>query len=191
MKRVRGETGVSVIEVMVVGSVMLVLLGAALGIINEMMHQYTFQSRLMAAQDEARRGLVGLSRNIRAAERPLLLPLAVPTNDFRFAADVDGDGSSEAVRYYLDTNGQRVVHQQSETTPVDDWTTIPGTTAVANVVNDPTTEPLFTLAYLDVLNQYNVRSVTIRLKVDTNPGSPPNAVDMWTDVELRNFAQYE
>lgn len=193
MKILRDEKGISVVEFVVVASIIVVVLGAVLAIIDSMLGNYLYQSRRIDSQDKARQGMVEMSKTIRQAERPLLLPINIPCNDLRFTVkkDVGGAEVSRAIRYRLDDAGDRVLRQEAEAVEDIDWTAVSESVVISNVVNNPTNQPLFTLSYIDELNQYNVRRVTIHLLIDTSPGTSPSPVELTTDVQLRSFAQYQ
>lgn len=191
MRRLTGEKGVSLVELLVVASMLVVVLGAVLAIVDSMLGNYLYQSNSIESQDQVRQGMITMAKTIRQAERPLLLPINIPCSDLRFRADLNGNGVSEAIRYYLDDANDKVIRQETEATGDIDWSTVPGVVVLSNVVNDPNSQPLFTLSYIGGLNQYNVRVVTVHLFIDTNPGRPPKPAELSTDVQLRNFAQYQ
>lgn len=196
MNRLTGEKGVSLVELLVVASMLMVVLGAVLAIVDSMLGNYLYQSNRIESQDQARQGMIIVAKTIRQAERPLLIPepgLYSATNELQFSrGDLDGDEQAEYVRYSLDATNKRVVRQEIETTGEINWTVVPQSVVISNVINDPnnSNQALFVLSGNDPFNQFNVRVVTIHLFIDTNPGRPPSPVELSTDVQLRNFAQY-
>lgn len=189
----KNEKGVSLVELMVVASMLIVVLGAVLAVIDSTLGSYLYQSHRVESADKARQGMIEVVKEIRQAERPLLLPIYIPNNDLRFKADLDGNGTIEAIRYYLES-GQL---KRMKTESFDSGTGEPiwpseGVVRISNVVNNPNTQPIFVFTTKDggSPTSENIRVVRIHLFVDTNPGKPPSAVELTTDVQLRNFAQY-
>lgn len=199
----RREDGMTLVEVLIVTALMLIIMGATLTTFNNFERKTRDNQNLNEAQDQARRALDLMARDLRNLASPTpLLPLAVDVKDaqdliFQSEGKVKPAGSLNAqnttrVRYCLNTTS-KILFRQIQT-----WTTaaapaVPAsacgagggwnsTMAVStDVVNG--SRPLFTYNAVD---NDKVTEVSAQVFVDTTPTRLPAEVDLQTSVFLRN-----
>jgi type II secretory pathway component PulJ len=199
----RREDGVTLIEVTVVSFLMLIVLGATLTTFNVFEHNVKTTERQNEAQDENRRSLDLMARDLRNLASPTPnLPQAVDVaqpQDLIFQSEGKDKpaGSLNAqnttrVRYCLNADERKLYRQIQTWTSagapaIADASACPGggwtsTFAVGtNVTNG--TRPIFT---------YNsgtleeITEVSSQVYVDVNPGKAPAEVNLQTAVFLRN-----
>jgi type II secretory pathway pseudopilin PulG len=202
-KSLAREDGMTLVEVLITSVLMLVILGSTLTAFNQFERKARDNQNLNEAQDEARRALDLMARDLRNLASPApLVPMAV---DVALAQDLifqsegkikDADSfnaqNTTRVRFCLNTTTKTVFRQ------IQTWKTalppaIPGgacgvetdwssTLAVAtSVVNG--TRPLFTY---NAVAHDEITEVSSQLYVDTTPTRLPAEVDLQTSVFLRN-----
>jgi hypothetical protein len=188
----KDEQGISMVELVVVAAMIVVVLGAVLGVWDVLLNNYLYQSDHVRAQDTARSGMIIMVKDIREAEKPFVA-VDVSGNSLVFKADRNNDGTAEAIWYYLDSVNRRVVKAVNSNGSTD-FTTTPRTTAIEYVANNPTSQPLFIFYGNDLstplggsVTVSNIRVVKIQLFIDTNTARPPKAVELSSNVQLRNF----
>lgn len=205
LDRLRAEEGLTLIEVLLAMTLMLVVLGATLGTFNQFERNVKTNELQNEAQEEARRGLDLMARDLRN--------LASPTVDFPLAVDLDGpsdivfqsEGKDKSdaslnvqnttrVRYCLNKDTGTVYRQ----TQMWEEAAAPATPATAacpsadagwdrtitvahHVVNAD--RPVFT--YNSTIRD-RITEVTSQVFVDVNPNRVPEEVDLQTTVFLRN-----
>jgi type II secretory pathway pseudopilin PulG len=197
------EDGMTLVEVLLVSVLMLIVMGSTLTAFNTFERNARNNQNLNEAQDQTRRALDLMARDLRNLASPTpLLPLAVDVKEpqdliFQSEGKVKPAGSLNAqnttrVRFCLNTTS-KILFRQIQT-----WTTavapaIPSsacgaaggwnsTMAVSSdVVNG--TRPVFT--YNSVDND-KVTEVSAQVFVDTTPNRLPAEVDLQTSVFLRN-----
>jgi prepilin-type N-terminal cleavage/methylation domain-containing protein len=201
--RLRREDGMTLIEVMLTMVLMLIVLGATLTTFNTFERNARNNQNLNEAQDNARRGLDLMARDLRNLASPTpLLPLAVDVSlpqDLIFQSEgkVKPPGSFNAqnttrVRYCLNTT-TKVLYRQIQT-----WTTAaaPGVPASACgaaggwnstmvVATDVTNAARPIFAY-NAVDHDKITEVSAQLFVDTTPNRLPSEVDIQSSVFLRN-----
>jgi type II secretory pathway pseudopilin PulG len=197
------EEGMTLVEVLITSVLMLIILVSTLTAFNQFERKASDNQNLNEAQDEARRALDLMARDLRNLASPApLVPMAV---DVALAQDLifqsegkikDADSlnaqNTTRVRFCLNTTTKTVFRQ------IQTWKTalppaIPGsacgdgtgwdsTLAVAtSVVNG--TRPLFTY---NAVAHDEITEVSSQLFVDTTPTRLPAEVDLQTTVFLRN-----
>jgi type II secretory pathway pseudopilin PulG len=197
------EDGMSLVEVTIVAAMMLVILGATLTSFNTFERKARDNQDQNETQDQARRALDLMTRDLRNLASPVpLLPLAVDVKDAQDLifqsegkvkpADSVNEQNTTRVRFCLDQDKQ-IVFRQIQTwksaappaVPVtacgtgDAWAS---TLAVAtDVVNGD--RPIFTYNSGDA---DKVTEVSAQLFVDTTPTRLPAETDLQSSVFLRN-----
>lgn len=191
-EKLKEEKGFSLVELMVVAAMLVVILGAVLGVWDALLGNYLYQSDRIGAQDIARSGMITMVKNIREAEKPFVA-VDVSGNSLIFKADRNNDGTFEAIWYYLDSVNRRVV-MAVNTDGSTDFATTPRTTAIEYVVNNPASQPLFTFYGNDLATPLgssvtvsNARVIKIQLFIDANTSRAPKPVELSSNVHLRNF----
>lgn len=200
---ISAESGLTLVEVLLVSLLMIVVLGASLTAIDSFRSNVDTNTRQNEAQDEARRGIDQLARELRNLASPTNeQPQAVKraeANDLivQSVADVRPVGSenvrnAQYVRYCYDTVGSRVVRQRLTWTSDTDPGSPTGTAcpasgwektevAAADVVNGA--RPLFTY---NAVTLTEISEIHSSLFVDVNPGRRPREAAIDTTVFLRN-----
>jgi type II secretory pathway pseudopilin PulG len=193
----------TLVELLLAATLMLIVLGATLTTFNTFERKSRDNQNLNEAQDQARRGLDLMARDLRNLASPTpLLPLAVDValpQDLIFQSEgkTKPAGSLNAqnttrVRYCVNSTS-KILFRQIQT-----WTTaanpaIPGGVCgvaggwnstmpvAADVVNGA--RPLFTY---NAVAHDEITEVSAQLFVDTTPTRLPAEVDLQTSVFLRN-----
>ena len=205
LSALRREDGMSLVEVLIVSILMLIVLGATLTTFNSFERNARDNQDLNEAQDQSRRALDLLARDLRNLASPTpLLPLAVDRMDdqdliFQSEGKVKPLDSLNAqntvrVRFCLNEASKTLV-RQIQTWKTVDAPAIPAsgcgdelgwdsTLAVARDVSNGA-RPIFTYN-APPGNFDKVTEVTAQLWVDTTPSRAPSEVDLQTSVYLRN-----
>ena len=202
MRQLGSEEGFTLVEVLIAAVLMIIVLGATLTALTSFQKNTATNQRQNDGQDEARRTLDLLARDLRNLASPVIeRPEAVDRNgaqDLIFQSEGRGSvtatpnvRNTQRVRFCLDPAGRlrRNVQTWESATPPDApaATACPGTgwnssTVVAqNIVNG--TRPIFT--YNSTVLQ-DITEVSATLYVDVNPGQPPAEQVLQTSVYLRN-----
>ena len=207
MKRVartlQREDGMTLVEVLIVSILMLIVLVSTLEAFNQFERKARDNQNLNEAQDQARRALDLMARDLRNLASPTpLLPLAV---DLPGAQDLifQSEGKTKPAGSLNAQNTTRVRFCLNGTTKIlfrqiQTWTTAaapavpssacgaPGgwnsTLAVATDVTNGS-RPIFTYNASDY---DKITEVSAQLFVDTTPTRLPSEVDLQTTVFLRN-----
>jgi type II secretory pathway component PulJ len=201
----RDEGGFTLVELLLVCVLMLVVLGATLTTLNSFQSNAETNARQNDSQDEARRGIDTLARDLRNLASPTdETPQAIKRlgdQDLivQSVAEVRPAGSqnkrnAQFVRYCYDDTTHRLWRQKlTWTTPTDPAapppdTNCPSTTGwgsteevAPDVVNG--SRPLFVYNSTDPLRVTEIHS---NLYIDVNPGKRPKETNISTTVFLRN-----
>jgi type II secretory pathway component PulJ len=203
---VREESGFTLVELLLVCVLMLVVLGATLTTLNSFESNAETNARQNDSQDEARRAIDQLARELRnlaspTDEEPLAIKRAEPQDLIvQSVADVRPAGSlnqrnTQYVRYCYDPTARRIVRQRLTWTTAEDPGVPTGTgcsatggggwettdAAAQDVVNG--TRALFTYNNSD---PFRITEIHTSLYVDVNPGRRPRETSLFTTVFLRN-----
>jgi len=204
MSRLQAEDGFTLVELLLVSVLMLVVLGATLTTLTSFQTNASVNEQVNDAQDEARRSIDGLARELRNLASPVNYdPDAIKRFEgddliVQSVADTRPPGSSNSrntqyVRYCVDQDDD-VVYRQTRTWTVATAPAVPSgtdcpsasgwtsTRVVAHeVVND--SRPLFTY------NSTSARTITeihTSLFVDLERARRPKETAISTTVFLRN-----
>jgi prepilin-type N-terminal cleavage/methylation domain-containing protein len=203
MASLREEQGMTLVEVMMASVLMLIVLGATLTTFNNFERNVKTNEQQNEAQEQARRGMDLMSRDLRNLASPTpYLPLAVDRYEaldviFQSEGKEKPPGSLNAqnttrVRYCLDAVEDRLYRQTQTWTsalppgvpsalacPAPGWTrTIPVADGIVNEAR-----PLFSYNAAD---RSAITEVSARLFVDVDPERSPNEVTLQSSVFLRN-----
>lgn len=123
--------------------------------------------------------------------------------DLKVYIDIDHDGVTELVHYYLSSGAlYRGVSNPLATVPITYPTTDQTTELLANYISNTSSDPVFYYYNRDYPSDTvnnplstpvaieNVRLIKIHLLVNIDPINAPNNVNVETFVELRNLANY-
>jgi type II secretory pathway pseudopilin PulG len=186
----------TLIELIVTVSVMAVVIGALMGIIQSFYKNNTYLMEETAALASARRGLTDAISDIRESsygDDGSYLIGSAGTSTLVVYSDIDKDSYVERVTYRL-INGTlyRTVAQAVGTPPSYTGAAI-STTTVATEVRNTSSTPIFTY-YDDTGAQLATTSPTIsaitavqvHMLVDLNPDRAPNVFSLMEKATLRN-----
>lgn len=184
------RNGFSLIEVFISVLIASVLLLVVNRFIIQGYKSITFASEQEEAVENARDALDRMVTEIRSANLSAKGGYAlsnIDDQDFTYYSDVDSDGDTEKIRYFLDdTELKRVVTEPGD---LDNYNGAGSTSTIAFYVNNQE-EKIFTYYdsdYLEVTIINDIRLINIQLKINVTPNIAPN--DYWaqTDVHIRNL----
>jgi len=150
----------------------------------------TFASEQEIAVEHARSAIGTMIKEIRSAgfsEQGAYALLTIEEQDFIYYSDIDTDGETEKIRYFLDDTELKKVVTEPGTLADYNGSTV--TSTIASYMNNQE-EIIFTYYdsdYLEASSINDIRLVNIQLKINVTPEIAPN--DYWarTDVHLRNL----
>jgi len=183
----KGFTLIEVLISVLIASVLMLVLNR---FIVESYKSLTFASEQEEAVENARDALDIMITEIRSAnfsQQGAYALLKTEEQDFIYYSDVDADGATEKIRYFLEESElKRVVTEPGLSM---DYSGVGSTSTIASYMNNQE-EPIFTYYdsdYLEVETINDIRLVNIQLKINVTPNIAPN--DYWarTDVNLRNL----
>jgi type II secretory pathway pseudopilin PulG len=204
MIRARGESGFTVVELLLVSTLMLVVLGATLTTFESFQKNTNANSKQNDAQQEARRSIDYLAKELRNLASPregdpksvkraegddLIVQSVASTRE----EDSLNYRNTQYVRFCYNAGTNRVIRQRMTWTeevapsypsgtdcPSSGWEF---TDFAANVVNG--SRPVFTYTW-DGVDLTTITEVHTSLWVDVNPGASPAETSLATTVFLRN-----
>jgi len=151
----------------------------------------TFAGEQEEATTNARRAMEIMTRHLRGTNNSEQgdYPLnAITGNNLVFFSDIEYDGKAEMVQYVRVGNSLKMV--TTPPGPTNDYNMPSATTTLADYVNNPGLESIFT--YYD--NNRNItadvdeiRLIKILLKINVTPERAPSDFVVETDVHLRNL----
>ncbi|MCL5734048.1 MAG: hypothetical protein M1274_00420 [Actinobacteria bacterium] len=211
-RRISGEGGITIVELLVAMLIMIVILGAIYTIWFGLQRSYSFTSDDMLAQEQARAAMAEMVAFIRTARQPDPAPseaLAVviysaQDNSLVCWTDSDRDPNHdlELVRFRVDTASRTLYRDDSQ----DGDPTFAGAHSVrlvGNWVDNGAAKPLF--RYLDstgnelpklesdptaVADPTQIRQVEIDLWIDIYTEKAPIEHELRSVVQPRNLRQY-
>jgi prepilin-type N-terminal cleavage/methylation domain-containing protein len=214
------QKGITLVELLVVMSIMLVLSTMIIGTWVALTNAYSFTSRSDKQRDLARQAIDRMAREIRDAQEPLgststAINRAYP-NEIRFystfnAADASTPTTEPRLTRFIYkvtnvANGTGAVYREFPGADGDFDTAGDNVSErlIANVSNDGAGEDVFTYWSYDpatadlepsvgmttLADPSRVVEVGISLLVDLNPGKAPNYMDISTKVQPRNVREF-
>lgn len=216
----RGQQGITLVELLVAMSIMLVLTTMIVGGWIALTNAYSFTSRSDKQRDFARQAIDRMAREIRDAQQPLdgsttAFTQAYP-NEVRFYSTFNTAGAADPTSeprltrlVYKVTNVADGVGAVYREFPGDDGDFDTANDNVSqllvdNVSNDGAGKDLFTYWYYDsatnalkhsdgtttLVDPSRIAEVEIMMLVDLNPGKAPNYMDVSTKVQPRNVREF-
>jgi prepilin-type N-terminal cleavage/methylation domain-containing protein len=193
--------GFTIVELLVVASILAIVSVGVLVFFRDTMTFNTSIQSSLRSQNEARRILRPFANEVRGATRSALgaypIELASSTS-LIFFTDLDEDGHSERIRYFLEGDTFKKGVTEPSGAPLsydlDDERIV---AIVNNVV--ATTTPVFqyfntnyvgastTPALAQPVSPALVRLVRVNITVDENPNQPPAAFTLTTQISFRNL----
>jgi prepilin-type N-terminal cleavage/methylation domain-containing protein len=203
MARLREERGMTLVEVLMASVLMLVVLGATLTTFNNFEHNVKTNEQQNEAQEQARRAMDLMSRDLRNLASPTpYLPLAVDRHEaldviFQSEGKDKPAGSLNAqnttrVRYCVDAVEDRLYRQTqtwNSALPPDVPSAAacpgPGWTKTIPVADEIVNEGRAVFSY-NAADRSAINEVSARLFVDVDPERSPTEVALQSSVFLRN-----
>lgn len=196
-QKLKDESGVTLIEVIIASALTVILMAAAFGVLDSSIKGYNIQVAQADTQAEAQKAITQIERELRQAEKPLLFVSSTPGvyELLVFKADLDDNGTSEAIMYEYSRTTKKLTRKVNLNGDYNFSTAPPGVLA-SDIVNSSSL-PVFafyndSLGWMnpsspsaDVIN--NVRVIRVRLYIDKDTTKAPKAVDLRTNIKLRNF----
>jgi type II secretory pathway pseudopilin PulG len=201
LRQIGSEEGFTLVEVLIAAVLMIIVLGATLTALTSFQRNTATNQRQNDGQDQARRTLDLIARDLRNLASPVVeRPEAVDRDDaLDLIVQSEGRGTGGSlnarntmrVRFCLAPDRRLYRSIQTWTTaaipnapsttdcPGTGWTS--STVVAENVVNG--TRPIFTYNADDL---QDITEVTATLFVDVNPGAPPAETELQSSVYLRN-----
>lgn len=193
--------GFTMMEIIVVAAILAVVSVAIMTFFRDTMKFNTSIQSSLKSQNEARRILRPFANEVRGANRSALGGYPIETassTTLTFYTDLDEDGNSERVRYFLegDTFKKGVISPTGS--PLAYATSSEKIVAIVNNVV-ATSTPIFeyfdtnyvgastTMALVHPVSPALVRLVRVNLTVDENPNQPPAAFTLTTQISFRNL----
>lgn len=189
------QAGFTLLEMIVSLSIFVMVVGMATAFFIQSYRINTFGSELDYQVKGARDGLEVMTKEIREAissDRGDYLIEDTGEQNLTFYSDIDGDGSAERVRYFI--NGSDLNKGVTDPTgsPAEYLAQNEVITVITGYVNNLTT-PIFT--YFDgnnnqltqPIDKNSVRLIHVCLKIDIKPDQSPQQYNLETDIQIRNL----
>ena len=126
-------------------------------------------------------------RSASSSEQGAYALLITEEQNFIYYSDIDGDGKTEKVRYFLEESELKKV--VTEPGVLMDYSGTAATSTIASYMNNQESSIFiyYDSSYSEVSTINDIRLVNIQLKINVTPEIAPN--DYWarTDVNLRNL----
>lgn len=189
-------TGFSLIEIMVVMGISSVLIFMSADFIIQGFRSSAFIYEQNMAVQNARRAqdiMVKEIRKINRAENGEYLLDTVLPQTFTFYSDVDSDGLTEKVRYFLDNSNLKKGLTHATGSPIGYPAENEKVSILSNYINNQT-NPIF--SYYDknnllianpTSNKQGVRLIEISAKINVAPERAPKDFNVEADVQIRNL----
>jgi type II secretory pathway pseudopilin PulG len=195
------KKGITLIETLVMIGVFTLAMGAIGSLILSIYRSYNYNFQQAAAITEARKGIETMVKEIREARTAEdgSYPLVQAGDlEFVFYGDINGDGATERVRYFLNsTDFKKGIIKPSgdppqyvlanETIDVISRYVHNGMAPVFTYYNgdwptDTINNPLPTLTRLS-----DTKLMHVYLKINVDPSRPPDDFDLESDTQIRNL----
>lgn len=182
--------GFTLIELLVAASILVLIATIVLDFVRTGFEATRYESEQAEAVKNSRSALSDITREVRGANSSEQGGYAINTIDaeeFIFFSDINDDGETERVRYYL--AGTRLIKDVNLSGSDNAYNTATTTTVIADYINNDT-EDIFrfydsSYAETDIIS--NVRLIKVVLKINVTPEIAPADVYVETDVTLRNL----
>ena len=206
IRRLDGNSGITLVELLVAMMLMLVVLGAIYTVWFGLQRSYSFTNDDMSAQEEARAAMNEMVELIRTARQPdpapsedlALVIVSADANQLVCWTDTDRDANHdlELVRFRVDESTRTLYRDDSHAgdPAFGDSSTV---RMVGKWLSNDAADPLFT--YISgngstlatpVVDPTQIRQVVIDLKIDIYTDEAPIAHELRSVVQPRNLRQY-
>ncbi len=193
------EKGFTLIEILISIGILTLILGLAGAFGSDVFSFNRILQTGLRNQEEAKKIVRPFANEVRSSTQSNLGAYAIAettSTSFSFYTDIDGDGLREKLRYFLDgTEFKKGIikptGQPLEYNPLDEQ--------IIKVIHDVVPGTIFYYydsnydgtAYFPELIQpvapYAVRLIKVILTIDADPNQPPAAVEITTQVSMRNL----
>lgn len=187
MRRLQGlaarfgdERGMSLAEILIAASLMMILLGASLGFLESASRAVGIAGREQRSLDDARTTLARLEHEVRAAASVADASVACPASTCLIVTIPAGGGLLEDIRYRYD-EPSKTLYRATGNLLLDDWGA--DAAAVTNLVNSST--PVFCRA--SNCTTPNERSIQIVLDINVYPSGPTQTIRLQSYATPRNL----
>lgn len=186
----KNTQGFTLVEIIIAMSIFILVFALGSEFIIKGLKSISFGSNQATAINHARRAMENLSIDLREAKKsekgdyPIL---TIEAQNFIWYGDVDNDGITEQIRYFLDSS--KLKRAIIEPGPDNNYDGAETTEIIAKYVNNQT-ENIFT--YYDGANNEtslinNIRLINIKLKINVKPEIAPGDYYIELDIQLRNL----
>lgn len=212
-RRLQGQRGFSLVELLVAMVLMIVVVAAIYTIWFGLQRSYSFTDDDMSAQEQARAAMGEMVEYIRTARQPVPAPseelnmviVAADANSLVCWTDADRDPDHylELVRFRVDTASRTlyrdICKDRNPATLADAFASgnMRPTRLVANWLSNDSTKALFvytaangTVLPTPVADPSLIREVAINLRIDVYTEKAPIAHQLHSVVQPRNLRQY-
>jgi len=194
--------GFTLIEMLIVIAVSGIALGALSVFIISNYRSYYFNLEQVQAINEARKGVETMVREIREARYADdgSYPLAkAGDNEFIFFSDIDRDGLTEQVRYFLQSNNLMKAVVKPSGDPPQYLTANTSTSTISSFVNNGPAAAIFTYYNGDwpgdavhnplptLTRLTDTKLMHVHLEINVTPSRPPNNFVLESDTQIRNL----
>ncbi len=195
----KGFTLIESIMTVVIFSIVMLLMAE---FIIQGYHDYRYDFEQMEAINEARRGVETAVQEIREAKigddgsYPLEL---ADDNQLIFYSDINADGKTERVRYFLDNHTLKKGIIEPSGSPISYPTNQEQIKIISRYVDNPIGTPIFTYYNGDwpqdttnnplptATRLIDTKLIHFHLIINVNPNRAPNNFNLESDVQIRNL----
>jgi prepilin-type N-terminal cleavage/methylation domain-containing protein len=186
------KSGFSLIEVMVAISILLVMSFISSDYVKTVFRSSKFNDEQQTAIHNARRAIGIMNKEVRGANSSEMGDYTlfnINDDDFGFYSDIDNDGETEKIRYYLDNINYKLLKSVTEPGLPGNYSETEKITTIANFVNNR--EEAIFLYYDGTGTETNtineIRLIKTILKVNVTPWRSPNDYYVESSINLRNL----
>lgn len=192
MKKYNRKNGMSLIEIMFTITIGFLILLVINDFIAKGFKSITISSEKEDAIEHARIALESMTKEIRGANSSEKGDYPINTieeQNFIYYTDIDRDGQTEKVRYYLDKGDNKLKMVTYKPGDLNNYDTIGETSILAEYVNN-NNERIFSYYNssgneTDEINRIGL--IKILLKINITPNRLPDDYEIETDVQFRNL----
>ncbi|MCK5416061.1 type II secretion system protein [Candidatus Parcubacteria bacterium] len=188
--KIKNLKGFTLVEILIVMAILISIMVISSEYIVSGLKLSKFESEQETAVQIARDAMKIVTKEIRKASQSELgdYTLSSTTSqDFTYFSDINDDGKTEKIRYFLDNT--KLVKAVTESGADNLYSGIVATSTVAEYMNNQT-EAVFkyySADYVETSEINKIKMININLKINVTPTIMPNDYYIETDVNLRNL----
>lgn len=196
---IQKNKGMTLIETIVSVAILSLIIGAVAGWQSDIFSLNRLLQTSLQSQSEAKKIIRPFANEVRSATQSSLGAYSIASTgstEFSFYTDINGDGLSEKVRYFLEDGDFKKGTISPEGNPLQ---YDPANEEIIKVIHNVISSDIFT--YYDSnydgteavqplsqpVTPSDVRLVQVSLTIDDNPDSPPAPMVIQTQVSIRNL----